>query len=137
MKRFQLFSFAFLLCMLISGCAVVDISDKGSHAMVSVHNTVWEIFSVFPVASGNHLRPNKFSCRWFQDTVTLENNIQMLENAAKALDATHYKNVSSSITDETVFFILVNRRVYHTSAELVFGGNIPDAGTNDVVQIGK
>lgn len=120
-----------------SGCAVIDVSDKGSHTMVSVHNTGWELFSCIPIASGNPDRPNRISCRLFTDTATLENNVKMLDRAVKALDASGYKDLSSSIVDETVLFILVNRRVYHTSAELVFGGGIPEAGTNVTAEVRK
>lgn len=114
----------------LSGCAVIDISDKGSRTMVSIHNTGWELFSVLPIASGDPDRPNRNTCRWFADTVTLQSNMKMLERAMRATDATGYRDLSSSIIDETVFFVLINRRIYHTSAELVFGDGIPDAGTD-------
>lgn len=120
-----------------SGCAVIDVSDKGACTMVSIHNTGWELFSCIPIASGDPDCPNRKTCRWFTDTMTLENNVKMLERAMKATDATGYKNLSSSIVDETVFFILLNRRVYHTSAELVFGGSIPQSVTNTTASVGK
>ncbi len=137
MKRTVL---AFLLTVALaafSGCAVIDISDKGSHTMVSIKNTGWELFSCIPIASGDPNRPNRYASRWFTDTATLENNVKMLDRTMKATDATGYKNLSSSIVDETVFFILINRRIYHTSAELVFGGSIPQGYTNTTASVGR
>lgn len=137
MKRLCSVLLSALFLAVFSGCAVIDISDKGSRTMVSIQNSGWELFSCIPIASGNPNCPNRNTCRWFTDTITLENNVKMLERAMKATDATGYRNLSSSIVDETVFFVLVNRRVYHTSAELVFGGNIPQGGTNATVVVKK
>lgn len=126
-----------MFCAFVSGCASVDISDKGSHSVVSIHNTGWEIFSLVPIASGDPDQPNRNTCRWFTDTITLENNVKMLEYAMKTTNATGYRNLSSSIVDETVFFFLLNRRIYHTSAELVFDGSIPQSVTNTTASVGK
>lgn len=137
MKRVYAAVFLLISLSVFSGCAVIDISDKGSCTMVSIQNSGWELFSCIPLACGDPDRPNRKTCRWFTDTITLENNVKMLERAMKATDATGYKNLSSSIVDETVFFILLNRRVYHTSAELVFGGSIPQSVTNTTASVGK
>lgn len=137
MRRVYIAAVFLILCAAFSGCAVIDVSDKGSRTMVSIHNSGWELFSVIPLASGDPNFPNRNTCRWFVDTITLENNIKMLERAMKATDATGYKNLSSSIVDETVLFVLLNRRIYHTSAELVFGGNIPQGVTNTTSSVGR
>jgi hypothetical protein len=114
-----------LLAAFSGGCATYDISDKGGYSMASVSNTSWEFLSFLPIASGNPDRPNTVSCLWLQDSANLENNIKILNAAMAEAGANGTRNLSSSIVDETVFFILINRRVYQTSAELVYGREIP------------
>ena len=116
MKRF---SACFLLSVLLAGCASVDVSDVGGRKMVSIKNSGWELFSVIPIASGNVDRSG--GCEWFKDTVTLENNIALLDRTVAETGSSGYRSVSSSIVDETVFFVLLSRRIYHTSAELLPG----------------
>jgi hypothetical protein len=113
------------MAALVGGCATYDISDKGGYSMVSVSNSSWEFLSFLPIASGDPDRPNAISSLWFHDSATLENNIRILNAAMAKTGANDFKNLSSSIVDETVFFILINRRVYQTSAELVYGREIP------------
>lgn len=119
--------FLILLLPLIAfcGCATIDSSDIGGHHMVSIKNSAWKLFDFIPIASGNPQFPNKASSRLFCDTVTLESNISMLDKTIEARGASGYKTLSSYITDESVFFILLNRTICHTSAELIFGGDIP------------
>lgn len=109
-----------------AGCTSVDISEKGGRTMVSIHNSGWEALSFIPLASGDPDRPDRIGCLWFQNSVTLENNLGMLRRAMEEKGANGVKNLSSSIVDETVFFILLNRQIYHTSAELVYGSEIPE-----------
>lgn len=118
MKRF---SACFLLSVLLAGCASVDVSDVGGRRMVSIKNSGWELFSVIPIASGDVEHPGGIGCEWFENTVTLENNLALLDRAVIETGSSGYRSVSSSIVDETVFFVLLSRRIYHTSAELLPG----------------
>lgn len=117
---------AALLILSAAGCSSIDISEKGGRTMVSIHNSGWEAFSCIPLASGNPDQTDRFGCLLFENSVTLDNNLKMLERTMKEKGANGVKSLSSSIVDETVFFILINRRVYHTSAELVYGSEIPE-----------
>lgn len=116
MRRFVA---VFLLPFLAAGCAGFDISDAGGRKMVSIKNSGWELFGCVPIASGNPSEPNGCSCKWFRDTVTLDGNLSMLDRAIAETGSAGSRNVRNYIIDETVFFILISRRVYHTSAELL------------------
>jgi hypothetical protein len=122
MKRAALF---FLFAALMCGCASVDISDAGGRRMVSIKNSGWELFSIVPLASGDVNDPGAFGCEWFCDTVTLENNLALLDRTVGETGSSGYTGVASSVVDETVFFVLLSRKIYHTSAELLPGdGNV-------------
>lgn len=108
-----------LLTAVAAGCASVDISEVGGRKMVSIKNSGWELFGCVPIAAGDPARPNGFGCEWFRDTVTLENNLSILDRVIAETGSAGSRNVCNSIVDETVFFILVSRRIYHTSAEML------------------
>lgn len=109
-----------LLSFLSFGCATVESSNAGGHHLVSIKNTGWKLFNVIPIASGNVNFPNTYTTRLFSDSTDLENNIAMLDDVVKKNGARGFRNISSSIHEENVLFILFSRRIYHTSAELVF-----------------
>ena len=119
MKRI-LSSCAVLGGLLFSGCASVTFCDKGGHTVVDITNTGWYLLNFIPLASGNPERPNANECRLFSQTVTLENNMKMLDYALRKRGAKTYKNVISYTTDANVMVILFKRHVCHTSAELIF-----------------
>ncbi len=103
----------------LSGCASVYVCDKGDHCIASVNNTCWYLFNWIPVASGNPDRPNANSTRLFRETVTLENNMKILETVMRERHAPVVRNMNSSTTDESLFFFLLTRHACHTSAELL------------------
>ncbi len=109
----------FVLGALLSGCASVYVCDKGDHTVAAVNNTCWYLFNWIPVASGDPDRPNRNRTRLFSETVTLENNMKLLETAMRDRHATGLVNVNSYTTDESVLFFLLTRHACHTSAELV------------------
>ena len=109
-----------LAAALVSGCATVNYCDKGGHTVVDVTNTGWYLLNFIPIASGNPRRPNDSGCKLFSQTVTLENNMKMLDYALRKRNAKTYKNIVSHTSDENVLIILLKRHACHTSAELVF-----------------
>jgi hypothetical protein len=120
----------FLAVLLLGGCATVDTSYVGNHHMVSIKNTGWKLFNLIPLASGDIERPNSAATLLFQDSSNLDNNIRILDHAVEKAGATGFKNLSSTIREENVLFILLNRRIYHTSAELVFEERPADHPSN-------
>lgn len=115
MRRLFLF---LLLGTALSGCATIKFCDEGV-SMVDVENTGWFMFDFIPLVSGNPEYPNDKSCRLFSNTVTLENNMKLLDYAVRKKRAVSYRNATSYTTDENALLILFNRHTIHTSAELV------------------
>lgn len=109
-----------ILAAALAGCASVKICERGGKTMVDIENSGWYLLHFVPLASGDPYWPNENLCRMFTSTVTLENNIMMLERTAKKHGAKTAKNLNSYITDENVLIMLFTRHAYHTSAELVF-----------------
>ena len=100
-----------LLALALSGCATAKFSNVGGRTIADVTNTGWYLLNLIPLASGNPEHPNAFGCKLFSRTVTLENNIRMLDYG--------YGEVVSYTTDESVLFFLFKRHACHTSAELI------------------
>ena len=117
MKRIA--AIAAMSAALISGCASVRISEQGDRTMVDITNTGWYLLNLIPLASGDPYEPNGCSCMMFRRTVTLENNVKLLEYAVKKTGAKSIDSVVSYTTDESVLFFLFKRHVCHTSAELI------------------
>lgn len=122
----KLFMLLSLACM---GCASINRATD-YHGMgietgeppietIEIENTGWLLFKCIPLGSGEPLRPNECSCRFFTNTVTLQNNLEMLEGEMQRVGAKRVANLTSRKTDETVFIILLTRRAYHTSATLL------------------
>ncbi len=110
---------AFILaCALLSGCATVTVSRDGA-TMVNIENSGWYLLNFIPLASGNPDRPNACTTRLFSKTVTLENNVKMLDKVIRDEDAAAVRDINSFTIDEHVLLILLKRHAYHTSAQLL------------------
>lgn len=107
-----------LFSAFLFGCSTVTISREGT-TMVNIENSGWYFLNFIPLASGNPAKPNTFSTRLFSKTVTIENNIKMLEQAIEDEGAVAVRDINSFITDEYVLLILFKRHAYHTSAQLL------------------
>ncbi len=121
-----------LVLSLFSGCAIIDYCDEGGREMVCVQNTGWYFLNFIPLASGNVEHPNTFSFRFFTQTTTLENNIQMLDGEIARRGADYARDVSSSTQDESVFLLLFKRHTVQTSAELVRNPVTPPVVTDNL-----
>ncbi len=86
---------------------------------VEIENSGWLLFKFIPLGSGNPDLPNRASCRLFRNTVTLQNNIDMLMKEMDRVGATKAATIASRKTDETIFIIFLTRHAYHTSAVLL------------------
>ena len=114
---------------LVGGCATIDRLDgsmvknteDGLVPVEEIHimNTNWRLLSFIPIASGNPAKPNKCSCCWFSNTVTLDTQVSMLEAEVKRVGAKKAVNVFTDHGRESVFFFLLGRDKLHTSAVLV------------------
>ena len=126
MKKMRLLTAALILCV---GCATINTADD-YHGMgiengetpletVEIENTGWLLFQFIPIGSGDPRYPNKKTCRLFRNTVTLQNNLNILEGEMERVGAKRVANLSSRKTNESILFILFTRRAYHTSAVLL------------------
>ena len=86
---------------------------------VVIENTGWKIFDLIPIGGGDPQRPNSCSCRLFEDTTTLQNNLDMLDKEMKSVGATRIVNLCSRKIDESVFILLLTRTACRTSAVLL------------------
>ncbi len=107
-----------MLCALLSGCATVTVSRQGA-TMVNIENSGWYFLNFIPLASGNPAAPNDVSTRLFSKTVTLENNIKMLDMVVRDEGAVAVRDINSFVIDEHILLILFKRHAYHTSAQLL------------------
>lgn len=115
--------------LLSAGCASVHISkafngvrvDGGREpaATVEIENSGWFLLTCIPLASGDYEQPGRKTCRWFTNTVRLENNLRILDGQMKAEHVTEVANLTSHRTDEKYLVFLLARRAYHTSAVLL------------------
>lgn len=121
--------FATMAIIACAGCATVNTASD-YHGMgvehgetpietVEIENVGWFLFKFIPLGSGNPLAPNRCSSKLFQNTVTLQNNLEMLEDEMERVNATRVTNLTSRKTDESVLWILLSRVACHTSAVLL------------------
>ena len=121
--------------LLLAGCTTVRYSttfhdvkvEDGETPLeiVEIENSGWELFKFIPLASGNPEKPNRLSCSWFSNTVTLQNNLNLLEQEMKTRVATRFTNLTSRNSEESFLFVLLTRNAYHTSAVLLKDVNTP------------
>ena len=130
MKRFAVI----LACALLGGCATVTVSREGA-TMVNIENSGWYLLNFIPIASGNPARPNSCTTRIFSKTVTLENNVKMLDKVIRDEGAVAVRDINSFTIDEHVLLILLKRHSYHTSAQLLMKEDMVDAKAEGVSTI--
>ena len=115
MKRFVL---VVLLAVSFAGCCSVKICKDGGRDMIEVKNCGWKIFGLWAIASGNPEEPNNECCLLFTDSLFLDVNMMLLDDAMKKHGYRSFKNVSTYKTRENALF-LFSREAYRTSAELI------------------
>lgn len=118
-----------LPAILLTGCATINRTavyhgvkvENGQQPVetVEIENSGWKVLKLIPIGSGDPLHPNENTCRAFVDTVTLQNNLVLLDSEMKATGATAIANLTSRRTEESYLFIVLTRHAYHTSAVLV------------------
>jgi hypothetical protein len=119
----------FLLLLCGAGCLTTQLSEamRGSvgpggcrhHLTAEVCNTGWFLFDYIPLVCGNPSFPDKASCRFFTNTLNLQNNLQVLDEIIARENGTVIGSVTSHQEGEGFLVFLVTRRSYHTSATLL------------------
>ena len=118
--------------LLASGCTTVLKSKEFEKvkvdgcstpvAAVEIENSVWLLFNLIPVASGNPDHPNSYKCKLFRNTVNIANNMKVLREEMTNEGVTKVTNLTSHYADEKYLFFLLARRACHTSAVLIESG---------------
>jgi len=93
------------LCM-ASGCATVQTAKRFNAvtvdgaakpiATVAVENYGYYLFGVIPLIAGAPQYPNADTCRLFEDTVTVQNNMAMLSQTVKLENGKKIANVATT-----------------------------------------
>ena len=120
------------IALLANGCTTVLKSkefgnvkvddDTTPVAAVEIENSVWLLFNLIPVASGNPDHPNSYKCKLFRNTVNIANNMKVLREEMTNEGVTKVTNLTSHYADEKYLFFLLARRACHTSAVLIQSG---------------
>jgi len=108
------------VALAIAGCSSVDVATTDSRRFASVRNSGWFLFGFIPIASGDPEYVNQEVCLWCCDSLTLEVNQMILDEAARKAGASGYRNLTSYMTSEPVFLFLFKRKIFNTSAELIY-----------------
>ena len=118
-----------VLAIVFCGCSAtltrlprpLKLSDESLEPLetIEVSNANFLLLSCFPIASGDPQSPNGGGCRWFKDTVTVTNQLVMLENEAARIGATRAIGITTLKTHESWCFFLLEREKLRTSAILV------------------
>ena len=111
-------TFGIFAMLFFGGCSTIRIC-KEEKIMVEVQNSGWYLLNFIPLGSGDPHKPNSTSCNLFRNTVTLDNNIDMLNYAMHQEGAVGVRHLTTYTNDEYVFIVLLKRHSMHTSAELV------------------
>ena len=125
MRRFAAITVV-LLAVALSGCMTYrtckawrDVKVDGGavpHATIQIENSGWYLFDFIPIFCGDPQRPNANTCCMFRNTVTLQNNLIVLDRIMAEHDCTIIANMASRETDDFYFAFLLYRRACHTTA---------------------
>ncbi len=86
---------------------------------VEVTNSSWYLLSCIPLFSGDPNFPNVGTCKLFTDTLTLQNQMKMIEDEAMRVGATRAIDITTSTQEESILFFVLKHWRGHTSAVLV------------------
>ena len=114
------------------GCMTVEVSeamrgvpgtgDTAQKMTVEVRNTGWFLFDCIPLICVDPQRPDAVSCRFFSDTLTLQNNLTVLSEVIEREKASVLGSIVSHEEGEGFLTFVVTRQSYHTSATLMLPG---------------
>ena len=114
MKKAILLALMAALC----GCCSYEIRSEGVKDIVKIENASFRLFGCFSIWSGDPEYPNKQVTLWFYDTLLLDVNMMLLDDAIRQNGYSSFQNISTYKTTESVL-LFFSRHALHTSAELV------------------
>lgn len=114
MKKAILLALVAALC----GCCSVEIRTEGGKDMALVTNESFRFLGLFSIWSGDPEYPNRSVTLWFCDSLLLDVNMMLLDDAMRKNGYTSFKGISTYKTAEDMLF-LFSRKTLYTSAELI------------------
>ena len=114
MKTTILFALMAALC----GCCSYEIRNEGGKDMIKVENESFRLFGCFSFWSGDPEYPNRQVTLWFCDSLLLDVNMMILDDAMRKNGYSSFQNISTYKTTESMLF-LFSRHTLNTSAELI------------------
>ena len=115
MKKVLLFA---LLAAALCGCCSYEIRKEGGKDVVLVENESFRFLGCFSIWSGDPEYPNKQVTLWFCDSLLLDVNMMLLDEAMRTNGYSSFQNISSYKTSEDMLFLFRRKKLY-TSAELL------------------
>ena len=115
MKKLVLCAFA---AALLCGCCSYTISKEGGRDMIEVENESLRLFGCFSIWAGDPEYANQSVTLWFCDSLLLDVNMMILDEAMRENGYSSFKDIASYKTKENVLFIF-SRHCLRTSAELI------------------
>ena len=107
-----------LLAAALCGCCSYDIRKEGGKDIVLVENESFRFLGIFSIWSGDPEYANKQVTLWFCDSLLLDVNMMILDEAMRTNGYSSFQNISTYKTSEDMLFLFSRKKLY-TSAELV------------------
>ena len=107
-----------ILLSALCGCCSVNVCTEGGKDMVMVENESFRFLGCFSIWSGDPEYPNRQVTLWFQDSLLLDVNMMLLDEAMRKNGYSSFQNISTYKTTESML-LLFSRHTLHTSAELI------------------
>ena len=115
MKKIFLFT---LLAAALCGCCSYEIRNEGGKDLIKVENESFRLFGCFSIWSGDPEYPNRQVTLWFCDSLLLDVNMMILDEAMRENGYSSFQNISTYKTSEDMLFLFSRKKLY-TSAELI------------------
>ena len=114
MRKTILFALLAALC----GCCSYEIRKEGGRDVVLVENESFRFLGLFSIWSGDPEYPNRQVTLWFCDSLLLDVNMMLLDDAMRKNGYSSFQNISTYKTNEDMLFLFRRKKLY-TSAELL------------------
>ena len=115
MKKILLFA---ILTATLCGCCSYEIRTEGGKDMIKVENESCRFLGCFSIWARDPEYPNQQVTLWFCDSLLLDVNMMLLDDAMRKNGYTSFKNISTYKTRENILFLFTRNKL-HTSAELI------------------
>ena len=115
MRKILLFT---LLAAALCGCCSYEIRTEGGKDVVLVENESFRFLGCFSIWSGDPEYPNRQVTLWFCDSLLLDVNMMILDDAMRQNGYSSFRNISTYKTTEDMLFLFSRKKLF-TSAELI------------------